>query len=98
MADSPNPPAIPAPHLPLCQLPAGTRGRVLALAGDAPFCQRVREMGFGEDAVITKLSGRGTTLCQVGETRLALSHEAARRIQVQVLAPPAPSAPSPGLS
>jgi len=72
--------------LPLCQLPAGERGRVLALAGDAPFCQRVREMGFGENAVITKLSGRATILCQVGETRLALSHEAARRIQVQVLA------------
>jgi len=73
--------------LPLCQLPAGERGRVLSLGGDAPFCQRVREMGFGEDAVITKLSGRATILCQVGETRLALSHEAARRIQVQVLAP-----------
>jgi len=58
---------------------------VLALAGDAPFCQRVREMGFGESAVITKISGRSTILCQVGETRLALSHEAARRITVQPL-------------
>jgi len=84
MSDSlPNNP----PTLPLCQLPAGERGRVLTLAGDAPFCQRVREMGFGEDAVITKLSGSATILCQVGETRLALSHEAARRIRVQVIGP-----------
>jgi len=82
----PNPSPTTLSPLPLCQLPAGERGRVLRLAGDAPFCQRVREMGFGEDAVITKLSGRATILCQVGETRLALSHEAARRIQVEVIA------------
>src|SRR5688572_27555156 len=36
------------PLLPLCQLPAGSMGRVRELTGDFDFCQRVREMGFGE--------------------------------------------------
>lgn len=69
--------------LPLCQLPAGGMGRVLELAGDAQFCQRVREMGFGEAAVITKVSGNATILCQVNGTRIALSHGAASRIRVE---------------
>ncbi len=73
-------------HLPLCQLPAGGMGRVHALTGDAQFCQRVREMGFGEAAVITKVSGTETILCQVNGTRIALSHGAARQIRVAPIA------------
>jgi len=73
-------------HLPLCQLPAGGMGRVLELTGDVQFCQRVREMGFGEAAVITKISGTETILCQVNGTRIALSHGAARQIRVQPVA------------
>lgn len=71
-------------RLPLCQLPAGTLGRVCELAGgDTAFCQRVREMGFGESAVITKISGTGTILCQVNGNRIALSHGAAKNIIVE---------------
>ena len=73
-------------QLPLCQLPAGGKGRVLELSGDAQFCQRVREMGFGEAAIITKVSGQSTILCQVNGTRIALSHGAASRIRVEPLA------------
>ena len=69
--------------LPLCQLPAGALGRVRELTGTAEFCQRVREMGFGEQAFITKVSGNGTILCQVNGTRLALSHAAAKSILVE---------------
>ena len=58
--------------LPLCQVPAGSVCRVRALAGDAAFCQRVREMGFGESAFVTKISGTVTILCQVAGTRIAL--------------------------
>ncbi|MEO7597487.1 MAG: FeoA family protein [Opitutus sp.] len=74
------------PHenlLPLCQLPAGALGRVQELTGSVEFCQRVREMGFGEQAFVTKVSGTGTILCQVNGTRLALSHAAARSILVE---------------
>lgn len=72
--------------LPLCQLPAGSVGRVRTLAGDSAFCQRVREMGFGESAFVTKVSGSSTILCQIAGTRVALSHDAARNILVERLA------------
>jgi ferrous iron transport protein A len=73
------------PLLPLCQLPIGALGRVRTLEGDSAFCQRVREMGFGESAFVTKLSGSDTVLCQVAGTRIALSHEAAKNIFVERL-------------
>ena len=69
--------------LPLCQLPAGALGRVRELTGTAEFCQRVREMGFGEQSFVTKVSGSETILCQVNGTRLALSHAAAKCILVE---------------
>ncbi|MBP6507051.1 MAG: ferrous iron transport protein A [Opitutaceae bacterium] len=68
--------------IPLCQLPAGATGRVCTLKGDENFCQRVREMGFGESTFVTKVSGNTTILCQVNGTRIALSHAAARNILV----------------
>lgn len=71
------------PRLPLCQLPAGALGRVCQLSGDAAFCQRVREMGFGESAFVTKVSGTTTILCQVNGNRIALSHGAAMNILVE---------------
>lgn len=69
--------------LPLCQLPAGQSGRVQALCGEAAFCQRIREMGFGERAFVTKVSGRGPFICMVNGCRLALSHDAASCILVE---------------
>ncbi len=72
-------------RIPLCQLAAGATGRVCALTGDAHFCQRVREMGFGESAYVTKVSGSTTILCQVNGTRIALSHAAASSILVEQL-------------
>lgn len=71
--------------LPLCQLPAGARGRVRELTGNSEFCQRVREMGFGESTFVTKVSGTRTILCQVNGNRIALSHAAAQSILVEPL-------------
>jgi ferrous iron transport protein A len=73
------------PRILLCQLAAGATGRVCALTGDAHFCQRVREMGFGESTYVTKISGDSTILCQVNGTRIALSHAAASNILVEQL-------------
>lgn len=73
----------PAVLLPLCQLPAGSIGLVRQLEGAPEFCQRVREMGFGESSSVTKISGHGTILCQVNGTRMALSHDAAKNILVE---------------
>jgi len=68
------------PLQPLCQLPAGSIGRVRELTGNPDFCQRVREMGFGESAFVKKVGGSGPFICQVNGTRIALSHGAAMRI------------------
>jgi len=73
------------PLLPLCQLPAGSLGRVRDLTGDADFCQRVREMGVGESAFVTKVGGSGPFICQVNGNRIALSHSAAMCIMVEQL-------------
>jgi ferrous iron transport protein A len=81
-----EPEMTPSPFratLPLCQLPAGALGRVRELTGDSDFCQRVREMGFGESAFVTKIGGSGPFICQVNGTRIALSHGAAMCIQVE---------------
>lgn len=76
----------PRPNLhPLCQLPAGLTGRVCELSGDESFCQRVREMGFGEASLVTKISGTSTSLCLVNGTRIALNHCAAMSILVERL-------------
>lgn len=68
---------------PLCQLPARATGRIRELTGDSEFCQRIREMGFGESTYVTKVSGSHTILCQINGIRIALSHGAARQILVE---------------
>ena len=78
---------MPGPRInspfPLCQLPAHATGRICQLKGDSEFCQRVREMGFGESTFVTKLVGTRTILCQENGTRIALSHRAASQILVE---------------
>ncbi len=73
------------PLSPLCQLPAGATGRILRLTGDEGFCQRIREMGFGEAALVTKISGTTTSLCLVRGMRIGLNHGAAMSILVEHL-------------
>jgi len=71
--------------MPLTELPVGAAGRVCSLEGEAGFCQRLREMGFCESAVIEKVSGRRTLLCQLCGTRIALSDRAAQHIVVELI-------------
>jgi ferrous iron transport protein A len=61
----------------------GTLGRICELTGDGPFRQRVREMGFGESAVVRKVSGRATVICEINGQRIALNHGAASQILVE---------------
>jgi len=42
-------------------------------------------MGFGEAALVTKISGTSTSLCLVNGTRIALNHRAAMSILVEPL-------------
>ena len=75
----------PRPRMPLTELPVGAMGRVCALDGAVELCQRLREMGFCESAVIEKVSGQRTLLCQLCGTRIALSDRAAQHIVVELI-------------
>ncbi|MET0262237.1 MAG: FeoA family protein [Rariglobus sp.] len=78
-------PRLQRPRMTLTELPVGAAGRVCLLTGEAALCQRLREMGFCESAVIEKISGRTTLLCQVCGTRIALGEGVARFITVELI-------------
>jgi len=80
----PSTPSFPSP---LCQLPVGATGRICTIKGDADFCQRIRELGFSEATLVTKVTGSSTSLCQINGTRIALSHGAAMNILVERIGP-----------
>jgi ferrous iron transport protein A len=69
----------------LTELPNGAAGRVCELRGQAEVCQRLREMGVGESIIIERVSGQGTLLCQISNTRIALSEGAAQHIIVELV-------------
>jgi len=69
----------------LTELPVGATGRVCELAGQTDVCQRLREMGFCESAVIEKVSGQRTLMCQLCGTRIALSDRAAEHVVVELI-------------
>ena len=72
-------------RMPLRDLPAGAVGRICDLKGEAGFCARLREMGFCESAIIERISGYKTLLCQLCGTRVALSEGAATHIVVELI-------------
>ncbi len=74
----------------LTELPNGAAGRVCELAGESEVCQRLREMGFVESIIIERISGQGTLLCQISNTRIALSEGAAQHIVVELIRSPRP--------
>ena len=69
----------------LTELPIGATGRVCELSGESTVCARLREMGFCESAVIARVSGEKTLLCQLCNTRIALSDRAAQHIMVELI-------------
>lgn len=78
-SDTPSSPSL----VRLSELPNGAAGRVQELDGKTEVCQRLREMGFCESAVVEKVSGVHTLLCQVCGTRIALSGKVAQHILVE---------------
>ena len=72
--------------IPLSRLPAGTEARVARLDGKAETCQRLREIGFCESAVICRVGSEHMMVCQVCGTRVALNRILADAIHVEPLA------------
>lgn len=71
--------------IPLSRLPSGTDARVLRLVGDAGVCQRLREIGFCESAIICRVGGQHVLVCQVCGTRVALHLALGEQIHVEPL-------------
>lgn len=74
--------------IPLSRLPAGAAARVLSLEAEAGVCQRLREIGFCESAVVCRVAGEHLLVCQVCGTRIALHRVLAEQINVEPLAAP----------
>jgi len=87
MAKSPQTSSDPAKgeRVRLTDFPVGMAGRICDLEGEANVCARLREIGICESAVIERISGKHTLLCQLCGTRIALSDSAAKFIMVERL-------------
>lgn len=71
--------------LDLCEARIGAKLRVHGLKGQTAVCQRLREMGFCEFAVIHKVADNGALICQVCGSRVALSRTLGKGIIVQAI-------------
>jgi Fe2+ transport system protein FeoA len=70
---------------PLSRVKAGMAVRIRELSTTPEVAQRLREIGFGERQVIRLLIRQANLICQVCNTRLALSAELAQMIIVEPL-------------
>lgn len=73
--------------IPLSSLPAGFEGRVQRLDVSKAECQRLREIGFCESAVICRLGGQHSLVCKVCGARVAVHKLLADSIHVEPLVP-----------
>jgi ferrous iron transport protein A len=71
--------------IPLSRLPTGIEARVLRIEGEAGVCQRLREIGFCESAIICRVGSEHMLVCQVCGTRVALHQGIGEQIHVEPL-------------
>jgi Fe2+ transport system protein FeoA len=71
---------------PLSHVQAGVAVRIKALSTPPEVTRRLREIGFGEQQVIRLLIRQSNLICQVCNSRLAVSSQLARMIIVEPLA------------
>ena len=63
--------------------------RIRKLCATPEMQERLREIGFCEDQVIKLLTGHANFICQVCNTRLAISAQLAQLIMVEPVRQPA---------
>ena len=67
----------------LAQIPAGKTVRVYSLESPPETCQRLRELGFCENATIRcVINGSSQLICEVCNTRVGINHSIANAIIV----------------
>jgi Fe2+ transport system protein FeoA len=72
---------------PLSRVKAGVAVRIKQLCATPEVQNRLRELGFCEDHIIKLLTSQANFICQVCETRLAISEQLAKIIMVEPLKP-----------
>lgn len=72
---------------PLSRVKAGVAVRIKRLCASPETQDRLREIGFCEDQIIKLLTSRANFICQVCNSRLAISEQLARLIMVEPLRP-----------
>lgn len=70
---------------PLSRVKAGVAVRIKQLCASPEMQNRLRELGFCEDQIIKLLTSHANFICQVCNTRLAISEQLARIIMVEPL-------------
>lgn len=73
---------------PLTRVRAGVAVRIRQLCASPEIQNRLREIGLGEDQVVRLVTNRTNFICQVCNSRLAISEQLARVILVEPV--PAP--------
>lgn len=74
---------------PLSRVQAGVAVRIRQLCASPQMQNRLRELGFCEDQVIRLLTSHTNYICQVCNTRLAISEQLAKLIMVELIPAPA---------
>jgi ferrous iron transport protein A len=72
---------------PLSRVKAGVAVRIRQLCAAPELQNRLRELGFCEDQIIKLLTSHTNFICQVCNTRLAISEQLAQLIMVEPLRP-----------
>lgn len=70
---------------PLSRVKAGVAVRIKQLCASPDLQNRLRELGLGEDQIIKLLTSQTNFICQVCNTRLAISEHLAQLILVEPL-------------
>ncbi len=67
----------------LCDSAAGRRLRIECLRGEDGTCERLREMGFCESAIVEKVADSGALICKVCDAKVILSKGLAQNVMVK---------------
>ena len=75
-----------SPKLTLATAKCGERLRVRHICPDCPNCVRLRELGFHDRSVVTKLADGMAIICALMGARVALGRELCEHVEVERLA------------
>ena len=74
----------------LSEVGCGVCVRITQLTGDADMCRRLREMGLCEHESVRKVADHGALICDVKNSRVAISQHIAKNIKVSQSEPTGP--------